>query len=68
MYDEFLPAAVNIRTDNIDAKCIDSFPLAMSYVPMQRWGDLYSADVALSRGTVFSELDKPFLGRRALDD
>ena len=39
------------------------FPLAMAYVPWQRWGDLYCACKALQSGTVFEELDKPFKGR-----
>lgn len=40
--------------------------LAMAYVPMQQWSDLYDVDVALQRGTIFAQLDKPFLGREAL--
>lgn len=41
---------------------LDSLPLAMAYVPMQKWGNLYEADVALKRGTLFQELDLPFMG------
>ena len=44
---------------------LDSMPLAMAYVPWQQPGTLYDADKGLSRGTLFPELDKPFLGRRA---
>ena len=40
--------------------------LAMAYVPVQQWGDLYDIDVGLQRGTIFAQLDKPFLGREAL--
>lgn len=36
--------------------------LAMVYPPRQCWRDLYDADVGLERGTIFRELDKPFLG------
>ena len=50
---------------NINRSCIDNLPLAMTYVPMQKWCDVYNADVAFSRGTIFAQLDKPFLGRRA---
>ncbi len=49
-----------------DLRCVDKLPLAMAYVPMQKWRDLYDVDVGLSRGTVFSELDLPFLGKRAI--
>jgi len=38
--------------------------LAMAYVPDQEWGDLYDEAIALQRGTLFPELDKPFTGRR----
>ena len=39
-------------------------PLAIAYVPWQRWNQTYSLDKALKVGTVFPELDKPFLGKR----
>lgn len=42
--------------------CLDELPLAMAFVPMQRWGALYEPEVALHRGTLFPDLDKPFLG------
>ena len=32
-------------------------PLAMAYVPMQVWRNLYSARDALAQGTLFSELN-----------
>jgi hypothetical protein len=38
-------------------------PLAMAYVPMQKWKTVYANDVALNRGTLFPELDLPFTGR-----
>ena len=41
-------------------------PLAMAYVPMQVWRNLYSARDALAQGTLFSELNLPFLGREGL--
>lgn len=40
----------------------DTRPLAMSYVRNQSWRRIYKMDVALSRGTLFNELDKPFSG------
>lgn len=36
--------------------------LAMAYVPMQMWRDVYDSHSALARGTQFKELDKPFFG------
>ena len=35
--------------------------LAMAYVPVQHLDQVYEVDTALDRGTLFPELDKPFL-------
>jgi hypothetical protein len=44
----------------------DSFPrhisLAMAYVPFQRFENLYDAEKALQRGTLYKDLDLPFYG------
>ncbi len=45
--------------------CLDDLPLGMAYVPFQKFRKTYDADVALTRGTMFEELDKPFLGGEA---
>lgn len=37
-------------------------PLAMVYSPYQEWRDAYTPEVALTRGTLFAELDLPFEG------
>jgi hypothetical protein len=41
---------------------MDTFPLAMAYVPMQQFQSIYELDEALQNGTVFPELNKPFMG------
>ncbi len=38
------------------------YPLAGVYAPLQEWRDAYDEETALARGTLFRELDKPFLG------
>ena len=38
-------------------------PIAMAYVPWQKWQDLYEPCSGLECGTIFKELDKPFLGK-----
>ena len=43
--------------------CLDACSLAMVYSPAQEWRGLYSVDEALHKGTLFTELDKPFSGR-----
>lgn len=47
-------------------QCLDDLPLAMAYVPMQKWGEQYAPAVALERGTIFPELDLPFIGEEAV--
>lgn len=44
---------------------LSSFPVGMAYVPWQNWKEIYEIDKALEAGTIFRELEKPFLGRRA---
>ena len=39
-------------------------PVGMAYVPFQQWKNVYESSVALDRGTIFEDLDKPFLGER----
>lgn len=36
-------------------------PIAMAYVPWQQWRQTYPMEQALSRGTIFPELDLPFV-------
>lgn len=40
-----------------------SLPLAMAYVPIQKFGETFPPEVAIVKGTLFPDLDKPFLGR-----
>lgn len=35
-------------------------PLAMAYVPMQQWRNLYDLENGFNEGTLFKELDFPF--------
>lgn len=41
---------------------LEGMPLAMAYVPWQRFCETYAPAEALKRGTIFPELDLPFLG------
>lgn len=45
---------------------VDGCPAAMAYVPWQVWKDIYEPCKALATGTIFAELDKPFLGMRGV--
>ncbi len=42
---------------------IDRMPIAMTYVPCQHFARTYELDRALTVGTIFPELDKPFTGK-----
>ena len=42
---------------------VDDMTIGMSYVPWQNWDNIYDSAEALSRGTIFADLYKPWLGR-----
>lgn len=60
----------NILSGNCDSDCHDSnhhmhhMPVAMAYVPMQKWGELYDPETAICQGTAFPELNLIFCGSR----
>jgi hypothetical protein len=41
-------------------------PLAMSYTPIQLWQQLYDPADGFARGTIFMQLDLPFIGEEAV--
>lgn len=49
-----------IRPDYITDDC-SNFRVAMAYVPWQQWQQTYPLDRAIRQGTIFPDLDKPFL-------
>lgn len=55
---------MNKYNDYSASSCMKNKPLAMAYVPWQYFKDVYEPDRALRCGTIFPELDKPFLGKR----
>ncbi len=40
---------------------LTSYPLASVYSPLQNFDNLYDCETALMRGTIFRELDLPFI-------
>ena len=66
MYD---PDKVRTETDAADGVLTarQAFPetlsLAMAYVPMQRFACLYEPETGFERGTIYKQLDLPFLGK-----
>ncbi|MBQ8413264.1 MAG: spore coat associated protein CotJA [Lachnospiraceae bacterium] len=57
-------------SNNSDCGCNDNnmkmrtMPLAMAYVPIQNWGELYDPETALCQGTIFPDLNLKFCGAR----
>ena len=57
------------HTASADKECCDDYPhiqptsLAMVCSPVQTFVKIYEPAKALSRGTLFAELDKPFTGK-----
>ncbi len=41
---------------------LSDLPIAMAYVPIQKWKQPYDISESLSKGTIFHDLYKPFLG------
>ncbi len=55
------------ETNNEASLHIDKFPLAMAYVPWQKFDKMYDdLEKGYCNGTVFPELNKPFTGRRCV--
>ena len=52
------------RNSQNSMDALGHFPLAMAYVPWQRFGQTYDLSKALCEGTIFPELNKPFCGKR----
>lgn len=40
---------------------LEGYPLASMYAPLQNWCELYDEDAGFHRGTIFKELDLPFV-------
>ncbi len=58
-------AADRCDKDDFD-KCIDKLPLAMAYVPFQKWRKVLDASAGLAAGTIFQELNLPWYGDKSI--
>ena len=54
----------NMSGNKFSDTLLKNLPLAMAYVPFQKIEGTYNQEEALKAGTLFPNLDKPFLGRR----
>lgn len=49
-------------------KSVDNFTIAMAYVPWQNFIKIAeNLEEAYKEGTIFPELNKPFMGRRCIN-
>lgn len=53
----------SVESDRRRSVMPEEMPLAMAYVPWQMWQEIYSTDKGFQRGTIFRELDMPFVGK-----
>ena len=69
---KILSGAPNMPSPTLDLPSCDGgksgwglkgHPLASVYSPIQEFDNLYELDKGFSAGTIFSELDLPFMGR-----
>ena len=60
-YNTYRQTQGSSRTDGRNTA--ENMSLAMAYVPWQTWRDIYDAEKGFHRGTIFQELDMPFLGK-----
>ncbi len=56
-------SASGMGRDRFSNTELKNLPLTMAYVPFQTIEGTYNRDEALKAGTLFPNLDKPFLGR-----
>lgn len=54
--------ACNMYQDKKDYSCLESLPLAMAYVPIQKLDKTFDFQNALYHGTIFPELCLPLKG------
>ena len=55
--------AGNRNTDEMFRHLDDHLPVAMGYVPFQKWGKTFELNQAFQIGTIFPDLCKPFCGK-----
>lgn len=54
------------KCDTEDSCLEMNYAVAMAYVPWQKFGTLHEPEKALNVGTIFEDLNKPFLGKRVM--
>ena len=53
--------SMNDCSMNHSMERIDQYPVAMAYVPWQKYGETFDLEKGFHTGTIFPELDLPFM-------
>ena len=55
----------NMRDEGCDRgnAPVEKMMPGMAFVPWQEWEDIYCIEEGIERGTIFAQLDKPWIGR-----
>lgn len=56
-----MPAQTRCDCPNTGVGGMEMYPIAMGHIPWQQWQQTYALDRGLVRGTIFPELDLPFV-------
>ncbi|MFR2848215.1 MAG: spore coat associated protein CotJA [Hungatella hathewayi] len=56
-----MPAQTRCDCPNTGVGGMEMYPIAMGYIPWQQWQQTCALDRGLARGTIFPELDLPFV-------
>lgn len=67
--ENYSEAVCSCRSDGAERRSwgLEGYPLASVYAPIQNFDELYDCETALSRGTIFSKLDLPFMGESVVN-
>lgn len=67
MNNSVMYSAPVVSGDSCPYQGVDRLPLAMAYVPWQKWQNLYEPCKGIQVGTIFGDLDYPFCERSCLN-
>ena len=62
VWDQRTPDYQNEKHAHRETWGLKGYPLASVYAPLQEYRGLFDKETALLKGTLFSELDLPFMG------
>lgn len=68
-----MPSQASMSSYGYDVYCpnttpggMEQYPVGMGYVPWQQWQQTYPLEQGFNRGTIFPDLDLPFMMGRCI--